>query len=201
MAITIPGYQVPDSDSHTNYNAVGRRTNLKGWPLALEWTGTFAAPDTADATLYLCLCHIPTKCTVTGVKFEVVTQGDTTGDAEQKVGLYSIDPAGNTITLVASSANDADLYDVAAGVVTTPFSATYEANPGLYYTAALVNWSAQTTEPQLRNAALPSAAYAGIGVADAIDLGGTIGSQATMPASDSLSDVVATANIPLLFPY
>ena len=64
--------------------------------------------------------------TITGVKWYQTVAGNYTGDNYNGVGLYSY--SGGTITLVASSTNDANIWKATANTVgskafTTPYSA------------------------------------------------------------------------------
>lgn len=196
---TLPGYELPYDRGE--YYGVGKRTNLKGRPAAHEWTGTYGTLTGADNTLYMTLVHIPAKTTITGLKFEQATQGDTTADNENRIGLYSIDAAADSLTLVASCADSGVLWEGAAGIITKAFTTPYEANPGLYYAAGLLNWSAAATAPVIRQLTLPSANFAGLGLDNALDLAGTIAAQNTLPATSTVSAVASTASVPLFYPY
>lgn len=89
--------------------------------------------------------YLPYDQTLTGIKWIQVVTGNTTGDQNNKVGLYTSD--GTTLTRVAQSTNDLNLWDVATGNAGKAFSSTYAASAGLYYIATLGNYSAITTTP------------------------------------------------------
>lgn len=79
------------------------------------------------------------------------TAGVYTGDNENRAGVYSYNKSTDTYTLVASIANDANLWTTTSGglvtkVLATPYTTT--ANE-IIYTAVLYNQSAQTTGPSL----------------------------------------------------
>lgn len=75
------------------------------------------------------------------------TVGVYTASGYNGVALYQA--SGNTLNLVASSASNDNLWASAAGVLTVPFSASYSAQPGLYFIAMVWNRSAVTTAPVL----------------------------------------------------
>jgi len=108
------------------------------------YVGTTSLVDTRE---YMVPIYLPKAATVTGVKFVQTTQGNYTGDQNNRVGLYSV--AAGVLTLVASCANDANFWVNAAGIVTKAFSVPYAAPAGVYYIGYLYNNSAQTAAPVL----------------------------------------------------
>lgn len=185
-------------DAHPTFAATVARTKLKGLPVANQWAPTTSAAALSDNTLALCLVHIPVKTKISGIQFEQTTQGNTTDDQENRVGIYSV---GDTLTLLASSATSGTTWESAAGVVSVAFSSAVTVDPGLYYTAGLTNWSAVDAAPQVRHVVLPSANYAALGNEQGIVLGGTVATQNTLPATTALSGVSAATSIPILLPY
>jgi len=102
----------------------------------------------ADTRVYFSAVYLPKATTLTGVKWYQVTAGSYTGDAYNGVGLYTY--SGGTLTLVASSTNDANIWTATGGTIASKaFSSTYAASAGLYFVAYLYNNSAQTTAPVL----------------------------------------------------
>lgn len=101
-----------------------------------------------DNRIYLLPIVVKRDTIITGVKFTNQTQGNYTADNNNKVGLYSY--SGGTLTLVASSTNDGNLWKGAANTLQTKaFTTPYLAVAGVYYVAMLYNQSAVTTAPAL----------------------------------------------------
>ena len=100
-----------------------------------------------DGRQYMIPIFLQKDATLTGVKFQQVTQGNYTADNNNRIGLYSV--VAGVLTLVASRANNGDLWKGAAGAITVPFSAPYAAAAGVYYIGYLYNNSAQVTAPVL----------------------------------------------------
>ncbi len=85
------------------------------------------------------------SATLTGVKFIQMTQGNYTADNNNRIGLYT--QLAGSLTLVASCANDGNLWKGAPGIITVPFTVPYAATRGVYYVAYLYNQSAVVTAP------------------------------------------------------
>lgn len=133
--------------------------------------------------------------TLTGLKVYARVQGAYTGDNNNRVGLYSYAPGTGTLTLVASSDNNATLWTGAANSVQNiPFSATYNAAPGIYFAAILYNNSVQTTAPALatgtalNNGAMAGTAY---GFSNSAKLYGTVNTQTNLPSTIAMSSITA----------
>lgn len=101
----------------------------------------------ADNYIHLTAVWLPFAATLTGVKYYVSQQGVFTEDNENRIGLYTW--SSGTLTLVASSVNDANIWKAVTGFATKAFSSTYAASAGLYFVGGLYNYSAQTTAPRL----------------------------------------------------
>jgi hypothetical protein len=137
--------------------------------------------------------YLPKAATLTGLKFYVRVLGNYTGDNNNRVGLYSY--SGGTLTLVASSANNASLWTSAANAIQTiPFSSTYAASAGIYFAAFLYNNSAQTTAPTLasgvalNNLAMSSTA---MGFTNSAKLHGT-SNGTDLPSSITMASITAS---------
>lgn len=101
-----------------------------------------------DGRQYMMPIYLHKASTITGVKFLQTTQGNYTADNNNRIGLYTITTG--ILTLVASCANDGDLWKGAtSSLVTKAFSASYSAIAGFYYIGYLYNNSAQTTAPAI----------------------------------------------------
>lgn len=100
-----------------------------------------------DGRCQLVACFLKKPGTVTGVKFIQLTQGNYTADNNNRIGLYTV--SAGVLTLVASSANNGDLWKGAAGTITVPFDVPYVATAGVYYVGYIYNSSAQVTAPTI----------------------------------------------------
>jgi len=94
-----------------------------------------------DATLYVVGYYLPVGATISGVKFFQGVQGNYTADNYNGVALFSY--SGGTITLVASSTNDGNIWKGTSNTwQTKAFSSTYVAAAGMYFIGMLYNYSA-----------------------------------------------------------
>ncbi len=99
-------------------------------------------------TLYVVGYYLPIGATITGVKFYQGAQGNYTANNYNGIGLFSY--SGGTITLVASSTNDGNIWKGTANTwQTKAFSSTYVAAAGMYFIGMLYNYSLQTTAPSI----------------------------------------------------
>lgn len=129
------------------FRALG--SGIKAQTVGMNLTNATIASTMQDSRNYLTAVYLSEATTITGVGFLMATQGDYTADNNNRVGLYSY--SGGTLTLVASSANNGNLWKAAANtVVKEPFTTPYVAQPGIYFVGLLYNSSAQTTAPQIR---------------------------------------------------
>lgn len=101
-----------------------------------------------DQRFHVVAIWLERDATLTGVKWYQQTAGVYTGDQNNKIGLYTY--SGGTLTLVASCANDANLWKATSQTWTSKaFSSTYAASAGLFFVGYLYNQSAQTTSPAI----------------------------------------------------
>lgn len=157
----------------------------------LEYSNTSTA--LVDGQIKYEAMYLSKAATLTGLKFYVRVVGNYTGDNNNRVGLYSY--SGGTLTLVASSANNASLWTSAANAIQTiPFSSTYAASAGLYFAAFIYNNSAQTTAPTLESGvALNNLVMAStaMGFTNSAKLHGT-SSGTDLPSSIAMSSITAS---------
>jgi len=149
----------------------------------------------SDGQLRVVAARVNQTTTVTGVAFWQRTTGDYTATDNNRVGLYTI--ANGTLTLVASSANDGDLWKSGTTAISKKaFSTPYVAQPGVYFIAALYNQSAQVTQPTLSMASLVSAIQGEVDLANSAKLSAVLAAQADLPSSVAMSTMtVAGANV------
>lgn len=155
-----------------------------------------------DGTVYYICIYIPQSATITGVKWFQGAQGNFTADNNNRLGLYSY--SGGTMTLVASCADDANLWKGTANTWTSKaFSVAYPAAPGVYFVALLYNSSAQVTAPTI--GATNNSVNAGVVNVDftnSAKLRSIVTGQANLASpSQAMSGTTATALNPYLAVY
>jgi hypothetical protein len=91
-----------------------------------------------DGQIYLSAVYLPVSTTITGVKWFQPVAGVYTADNYNGVGLYTY--SGGTLTLVASSTDDGNIWK-STGAQSKAFSSTYSASAGVYYVGFLYNTS------------------------------------------------------------
>lgn len=130
---------------------------------------------------------LPKDATLTGVKWFQSTQGDYVADNYNGIGLYSY--AGGTMTLVASTTNDGNIWKAAGTAwASKAFSSTYAAAAGLYFVAVVYNNSAQTTGPQIAAGANGNSNLVGVDFTNSAKISWLI-SGTTLPSSQAMSGV------------
>lgn len=123
-------------------------SGMKAQALGATLVGSTGSTALTDGQARYQPVYIPNAQTITGVKFFVRTQGNFTADNNNRVALYSY--SGGTLTQVATSANDGDIWKATSNTYTTvAFTSPYAATPGIYYVGFIYNNSAQTTAPAL----------------------------------------------------
>jgi len=139
--------------------------------------------------------YVPKPSTLTGMKVYVRVLGNYTGDNNNRIGLYRYNTTTGLLTLVASSANNSNLWKSAANAVQTiAFTTPYVAAPGNYVVAMIYNQSAQTTAPALASGvALNNLAMAGtaLGFTNSAKLYGT-STGTDLPATINMSAITAS---------
>jgi hypothetical protein len=119
--------------------------SAKGTNLANIQLRCTAANGFGTGILTLQAIYVPTATTITGGFWIQATNGSYVANNYNGVGLYSY--SGGTATLVASSTNDANVFQSGVGIRKKAFSSTYSASAGVYYVALLASWSSSTTAP------------------------------------------------------
>lgn len=191
----------------TRFQTLEQRTDNIGGLRAMGSTliglavGATTMPTT-DATLsdgifFIQAIDIKKDTTITGITFDQVTQGVYTADNNNRLGIFS--ESSGTITLVASCANDGDLWKNAAGFVNKALSSPYSASAGNYYIGLLYNSSAQTTAPTIgKNTIITSPAAL---FTNNNGLCKYISAQTDLPASIALSTMTHSATTILWLGY
>lgn len=141
----------------------------------------------ADQSLRFVAVYLPVAQTITGVKFFQHTQGNYTANNYNGVGLYSY--SGGTLTLVASSTNDGNIWKGTTSTwQTKAFSSTYVASAGIYFIGALYCTSSQTTAPQIGSGtSMTNSAVSAMDFTNSAKLVSSLSSQTTLPSSQAMS--------------
>lgn len=150
----------------------------------------------ADGRVYFVSCYLRTDQTITGVKWIQDVQGNYTADNYNGVGLYTY--SGGTLTLVASSTNDGNIWKGASGTVQSKaFSGTYPAASGLYFIGMLYNQSAVVTNPAIEAmATLRGGEVATFDFTDSGKLFAFLSTQASLP-TPQLSSGLTVHTVPI----
>lgn len=144
--------------------------------------------------------YLPQAATITGVKFFQVAQGNYTANNYNGVGLYTY--SGGTMTLVASSTNDGNIWKGTANTwQTKAFSATYSASAGIYFIGHLYCQSAQTTAPTVAMFTNVNNNYSLFDFTNSAKLYGQVNTLTALPASQLMSGVTGYNTTTLLLLY
>lgn len=150
------------------------------------------AQGLADGRAQFEAVYIPRAMTITGVKWYQSTQGSYTADNNNYVALYSY--SGGTLTQVAISANDGNIWKAAQGIASAAFTSPYNASPGIYYIAALYNNSSQSVAPVLLVGNLLSAStVSALDFTNSAKLDGNISGQTSLSSSIAASSITGSA--------
>lgn len=136
--------------------------------------------------------YLETAQTITGVKWFQATQGSYTADSNNYVALYSY--SGGTLTQVAISANDGNIWKAATfSWSSKAFASPYAAATGIYYIGLLYHRSAQVTAPVIgsANSLITNVIYTADFTNSAM-LQGTLSGRTTLPTSQAMSGLTAS---------
>jgi len=133
---------------------------------------------------------LPVAQTITGVKWKQVTQGNYTADNYNGVGLYTY--SGGTLTLVASSTDDGNIWKAASGTISSKaFTTPYVATAGLYFVAHLYCSSAQVTAPVTAMILSTTGVNTITDFTNSAKLNGFLPGQTALPALVAMSSITA----------
>ena len=168
-------------------------SDLKAETFDINMINTSSIRAGSDLRIDYYAIYIPTAQTITGAHWIQATAGNYTGADYNGIGLYSY--SGGTLTLVASTTNDSEIWKATTGSVgTKAFSSTYAASAGVYYIAWLYNQSAQTTAPVL--GAKPNLTTGTQGIfTDSAALAYTQTLQTSLPASVATTSLAVSATV------
>jgi len=141
---------------------------------------------------YISAVYLDKAQTVTGVKWVQITAGDYTSNNYNGVGLYSY--SAGTLTLVASSTDDGNIWKATTGTMSSKaFSTPYSAAAGLYFVGFLYCSSSQVTAPSLGIINAASTINTITDFTNSAKTSGLITGQTALPASQAMSGITAAS--------
>ena len=201
LNIPIASGQTTAVDMQTAFNLLG--SSLKGYNLNNPNfnLNTVSGLSLVSQRMYVYACYLPTAQTITGAKWWAVNTGNYTASNYNGIGLYSY--SGGTLTLVASSTNDGNIWKTAGApaFASKAFSSTYSASAGVYFVGLIYSSSAVVTNPTLplfTNVDFMSSNY---DFTNSAKLSVTLNSQTSIPSSISLASFNGTTQIMPIFLY
>jgi hypothetical protein len=160
---------------------------LKAETVGVSWMAATINSTLLDGKERFIPVYLPVAATITGVKFMLSTAGDYTADNENRIGLYTY--SAGTLTLVASSANDGNLWKATADTLASKaFSTPYAAAAGLYFVGVISNWSAVVASPVIKGGATLPAGMVTLDFTNGAKLSGDL-TTATLVASQAMSGI------------
>lgn len=166
-------------------------SSIKGIPVYNVSNNITNFASLVSQTMYMLMIHIPVAATITGVRWYQSIGGNFTGNNYNGVGLYSY--SGGTFTLVASSTNDATIWQQASGAWRSKaFSSTYSASAGIYWVAFLYSSSAQTTAPGIGLNNTLTANHVAMDFTNSAGSVLSIASRTSLPATQAASGMTKT---------
>lgn len=169
------------------YQAMG--SSIKAMTIGgMQFPSKSTSAVLTDGQVRFCAVYLSRAQTITGVKWFQIANGNYTADNNNKIGLYSY--SGGTLTLVASCANDGNLWKPGAGVFTSKaFSTPYDALAGLYFVGMLYNNSAQTTAPSLcaSGGTVDDTDQVALDFTNSTKMSASLAGQTDLPASQAMS--------------
>lgn len=194
--LNVPNYSALAADSTLT---ASRRTYaiLGSAILAEPITGNIGNISTVlaltDQSFKAIIVYLPKQATITGVKFWQSVQGSYTNSNENRLGLYSL--ATGTMTLIASCADDANLWKGAQGLITKAFTTPVVCNAGVYVVGLLYCRSAEVTAPSLGTFAnLANSTVNSADFTNSVKLNSNAGTITTLPSSKAMSTMSVASN-------
>ena len=139
--------------------------------------------------------YVENTSTISGIKWRQTTTGAYTASNANKVGLYSYNKNNGVITRVAVSDDTPGLWRAGTTVLgSQTFSSSYNALPGLYYSAFVWTSNGATTAPVL--ATLTGASLINVinDFTNSAKMNGFVSSLSDLPATYSMSGITTNNN-------
>jgi len=181
---TFNGKQETANDVYSGFNALG--SGFLGMVLSNPNNSIFVNTALTSQRVEFTAIYLSKAVTVTGVKWYQGTQGSYTANNYNGVGLYTY--SGGTITLVASSTNDGNIWKAASATWSSKaFSSTYSASKGIYFIGWMYSASSATTAPILgANTAFVSSSVL-FDFTNSAKTTSYLGAQTALPSSQAMS--------------
>lgn len=144
LANTGSGSTTPSSNFIEGIKALGG--SVKGYTFGLNNPGV-SSYTMVDGTVYFAKIYLDNDTTINSITVTETIQGDYTADAYNGIGLYTYNEG--TLTLVASSVNNGNIWKTSYYPVVYTLATPYAASKGMYVVGLLYNSSAQVTAPVL----------------------------------------------------
>ena len=195
VQINIPISSPPSGAEYDDYLAA--RAELgdigKYSPIGISPFLANSGTSIGDGFLNFYSVYIPKTDTISGVCWTQQTSYTFVADHNNKVGLYSY--SGGTLTLVASSANDGNLWKSGTGRKSKAFTAPVAVSKGVYYIATLLNGSSGTISANITRSVLNiSSTMQNNGFANSAILHGSLSAQTDLPATLNINTLSANTN-------
>jgi len=176
-------------------------STIKMFPIGSTPAMMTLAAALADGTTRWSAYYLHRPQTLTGGKFYQTTQGNYTADQYNGFALYSV--SGGTLTKVAETTNNGNIWKATANTwVTVAFATPYDAPEGVYYIAALYSSSSQTTAPQILGMTTLQGNNVGLmDFTNSVKLRGQRTAQTSLPASEATTNITSIATCLAILPY
>lgn len=169
---------VPSSNFAEGIRALGGTT--KAYTFGINNPGV-TSYTMVDGTVYFTKLYLDSAMTIRSITVTETIQGDYTADGYNGIGLYSYN--NGTLTLVASSTNNGNLWKTSYYPVVYNLSSPYSATKGMYAVGLLYNSSAQVTAPALIAGTSYSSSHGFMTFGITGKVYTTLAGQSTLPAS------------------
>lgn len=129
--------------------ALGSGLIAQTFDSSLAQDATQQAQDMINGRATFPAILLPEPAVITGIAYYVLTAGSFTASGlNNKVALYQLNAAGDTIDRLATTNDNGNIWRT-AGLIQQPFTAPVTLEAGLYWTAARWQASSVTTPPNL----------------------------------------------------
>lgn len=165
------------------YNALGSSIKTETEPM--QYISANFNP--VSQSVYFQAVWLPVAQTLTGIKWYQRTAGSYTASNYNGVGLYTY--SGGTLTLVASSTNDGNIWTASTNSVgSKAFTSSYVASAGLYFIAVLYSSSAVVTPPAFGTTTnFTNLAQSALDFTNSAKICSLLAAQTSFPATQAMS--------------
>lgn len=178
-------------------------STIKGETFGCHATESSTTLTLTNQQIRFTAVYISQAATLTGIKMIQTTAGSYTANNNNRVGLYSY--SGGTLTQVAASTNDGNVWQTAASnsVLTIPFTSTYSAAAGVYFVAFIYNRSGTTTDPIFAAcASISNAIKATLDLTNSAKIYSQLATQTDLPSpTQAMSGLTTSTSIPYCWVY